>query len=123
MSSSVILRNWFQYSDRDSQPYNPTLGTTITTERLWQNKSGEINSADWRSEEWVIHSFLVPINQLSEAANRIISPPSSMFDPGWDFEDRFSFGDDAQYGNIQLYPLTLFIEHPITGDFTIEVSR
>ncbi len=32
------LCDWFQYSDRENSPYNPTASTTITVDRFWQNE-------------------------------------------------------------------------------------
>jgi hypothetical protein len=117
------LRDWFQYSDRNNQPYNPTVGTTITIEKLWQGEASESSSSDWRLEEWLIHSFLVPTSQLNDAATKITSPAYSTFEVGWDFEDRFSFGDSARHGEVELYPLTTFLKHPITQEYTVELSR
>jgi hypothetical protein len=117
------LREWFQYSDRESPPYNPTVGTEITTERLWQKKTSEINSSDWRLEEFVIHSFLVPVNQLNAAAANIVSLSSSVFELGWNSDDGFSFGDNARYADIQLFPLALCVRHPVTHEFIHRLSR
>lgn len=123
MSSSMRLRDWFQYSDRDKPPYNPTIGTTITIERFWRNDVSEFNSPDWRREEWLIHSALIPVEQLNNAAVEVTSPQYLTFEIGWSFEDKFSFGDYAQYGEIQLYPLASLIKHPINQDFIVELSR
>jgi hypothetical protein len=123
MSSFMTLYDWFQYSDRDKPPYNPTIDTTITIERFWQDEVSEFSSSDWRREEWLIRSALVPINQLNDAAVKIVSPHYLSFEIGWNSEDKFSFGGYAQYGNVRLYPLTLLIKHPISQEYTIELSR
>lgn len=117
------LHDWFQYSDREKSPYNPTTGTTITTESFWRDESSEFHSPDWRREEWLIHSALVPIDQLHMAATEITSPHYLTFEMGWNSEDQFSFGDYSQYGKIQLYALAQLLKHPISQDFSVELSR
>jgi hypothetical protein len=117
------LRDWFQYSDREKHPYNPTTGTTITIERFWRDESSEFDAPDWRREEWLIHSALVPVDQLNTAAAKIPSPHYLTFEMGWDSEDQFSFGDYSQYGDIQLYALSRLVKHPVSQDFSVELSR
>jgi hypothetical protein len=119
----MALRDWFQYSDRNKPPYNPTSNTTITIERFWQNEEGEFNSSDWRKEEWLVHCALVPIDQLNAAAVEIASPHYLTFEPGWNFEDEFSFGDYSEYSGIQLYSLMSSIKHPISQELIVELSR
>jgi hypothetical protein len=118
----MILRDWFQYSDKNKPPYNPTIDTTITIERFWRTEVSKYNSPDWRCEEWLIRSALVPVDQLN-AAVEITSPHYLTFEIGWNFEDKFSFGDSTQYRDIQLYPLTLLMKHPVSQEFTVELSR
>ncbi len=117
------LRDWFQYSDREKHPYNPTTGTTITIERFWRDESSEFDAPEWRREEWLIHSALVPVDQLNTAAAKIPSPDYLTFEMGWDSEDQFSFGDYSQYGDIQLYALSRLVKHPVSQDFSVELSR
>lgn len=117
------IRDWFQYSDREKHPYNPTIGTSIIIEGFWRNEFSEFNSPDWRREEWLIRSALVPINQLNTAAAEITSPHYLTFEMGWDSEDQFSFGDYSRYGEIQLYALAQLVKHPISQDFAVELSR
>lgn len=117
------LRDWFQYSDREKSPYNPTNGTTITITSFWRKESSEFKSPDWRCEEWLINSALVPVDQLNMAASKIMSPHDITFEMGWTSEDQFSFGDYSQYGEIQLYALAQLIKHPVSQDFTVELSR
>lgn len=117
------LHDWFQYSDREKPPYNPTIGTSIIIEGFWRNEFSEFNSPDWRREEWLIHSALVPIDQLNTAAAEIMSPHYLTFEMGWDSEDQFSFGDYSRYGEIQLYALAQLVKHPISQDFAVELSR
>lgn len=122
MSSSLILRDWFLYSDRNKPDYNPTLGTTITIERFWDSEKSDINSPDWRREEWLIHSALIPVEQLHAAAVEIPTPHYLSFNLGWDSQDQFSFGDHTKYKDIQLYPLALLIKHPITQEYKIQLN-
>jgi len=117
------LRDWFQYSDREKPLYNPTAGTSITVERFWRDESSEFDAPDWRREEWLIHSALVPVDQLNTAAAKIPSPYDLTFEMGWDSEDQFSFGDYSQYGDIQLYALSRLVKHPVSQDFSVELSR
>lgn len=117
------LRDWFQYSDREKSPYNPTDGTTITIESLWQNESSEFKSPDWRCEEWLIRSALVPVAQLNMAATEIRSPDDLTFEMGWNSEGQFSFGDYSQYGEIELHALAQLVKHPISQDSIVELSR
>ncbi|MBD2653195.1 hypothetical protein H6G45_06785 [Synechocystis sp. FACHB-383] len=116
-------RDWFQYSDREKSPYNPTIGTSITIEGFWRNEFSNFNSPDWRREELLIHSALVPIDQLNIAAAEITTPHYLTFEMGWNSEDQFSFGDYFHYGEIQLYALAQLVKHPISQDFTVELSR
>ena len=117
------LRDWFQYSDREKSPYNPTDGTTITIESFWQNESSEFKSSDWRCEEWLIRSALVPVAQLNMAATEIMSPHDLTFEMGWNSEGQFSFGDYSQYGGIELHALAQLVKHPISQDSVVELSR
>ena len=117
------LRDWFQYSDREKSPYNPTDGTTITIESFWQNESSEFKSPDWRCEEWLIRSALVPVAQLNMAATEIMSPHDLTFEMGWNSEGQFSFGDYSQYGGIELHALAQLVKHPISQDSVVELSR
>lgn len=117
------LCNWFRYSDREKSPYNPTTDTRITIERFWRNEASEFGSPDWRREEWLIHSALVPVDQLTTAAAEIASPHYLTFEMGWDSEDQFSFGDYSQYGEIQLYALAQLVKHPVSQDLSVELSR
>ena len=119
----MALRDWFQYSDRNKPPYNPTSSTTITIERFWQNEEGEFDSSNWRKEEWLIHCALITVDQLSVAAIEIASPHYLTFETGWNFEDEFSFGDYSEYGDIQLYSLLSSTKHPISQELIIELSR
>lgn len=116
-------RDWFQYSDREKSPCNPTIGTSITIEGFWRNELSDFNSPDWRREEWLIHSALVPVDQLSIAAATITTPHCLTFEMGWNSEDQFSFGDYSHYGELQLYALAQLVKHPISQDFTVELSR
>ncbi len=117
------LGDWFQYSDREKPPYNPTIGTTITIEGFWRNELSECNSPDWRREEWLIHSALVPVDQLNMAATEIKSPHGLTFEIGWNSDHQFSFGDYSQYGEIQLSALAQLVQHPISQDFNVELNR
>lgn len=117
------LRDWFRYSDREKPPYNPTTGTTITIERFWRDESSEFDPPDWRREEWLIRSALIPVDQLNTAAAEIASPHYLTFEMGWNSEDQFSFGDYSQYGDIQLYALARLVKHPISQDFSVELSH
>ncbi len=119
----MVLRDWFQYSDRNKPAYNPTNGTMITVERFWQYEESDFNSSDWRKEEWLIHCALVPVDQLNVASIEITSPHSLTFETGWNFENEFNFGNCSQYGNIQLYSLISLIDHPISQKPIVELSR
>ena len=119
----MALCEWFQYLDRDKPEYNPTINTTITIDRFWQNEEGEFSAPDWRKEEWLIHSALVPIDQLTNAAIEIESPNYLNFETGWDFENEFSFGDYSEYGNIKLYALVSSVKHPISQELIVDLSR
>ena len=117
------LCDWFQYSDKNQYPYNPTSKTLINIDRCWEKQESDFNSPDWRKEEWVIHSALVPVEQLDKAATEILSPDYLEFDVGWNSDDKFQFGDYSEYGDIQLYPLISSIKHPISKELTVELSR
>jgi hypothetical protein len=41
---------------------------------------------------------------------------------GWNSEDQFSFGDYSEYGDIQLYALARLVKHPVSQDFSVELS-
>jgi hypothetical protein len=117
-----MLYNWFRYSNRNESPYNPTIGTSITIERFWQKEEGNFNDPNWRREEWLIHSALVPLHQLNNAVIEIKSPHDLTFHIGWGNENNFEFGDYAKYGEIQLYPLALLTKHPISEDLIVQLS-
>lgn len=117
------LRDWFQYSDRENSPFNPTNDTTITIKSFWRNESSEFNSSDWRSEEWLINSALVPVDQLNMAATKTWYPHHFTFELGWTYEGQFSFGDYSQYGEIELHTLAQLVKHPISQEFNVELSR
>lgn len=117
------LSDWFQYSDKNQQPYNPIFNTLVNINRYWEKQESDFNSPDWRKEEWLIHSALVPVEQLDNAANNILSPDYLKFDVGWDFDNKFQFGDRSKYGDIELYPLISSIKHPISEELMVELSR
>ncbi|WP_414552840.1 hypothetical protein [Anabaena sp. CCY 0017] len=119
----MALLNWFQYSDREESPYNPTNGSTITLESFWVKEEGKFDAVDWQREEWLTKSALVPIEQLNEAAIKIKSPDDLKFHIGWDYDDKFNFGNFTQYGEIELFPLYNLIKHPVNQDYQIELSR
>jgi hypothetical protein len=121
--SYIKLRDWFLYSDRDKPDYNPAKDTTITIERFCRTKKGKFNSVDWRQEEWLLRSALVPVNKLHDAALKITSPHDIRFEIGWGFQDQFSFGEYVNYGDIQIYPLTLLLKHPTTQELSIELNH
>ncbi len=122
MASSLTLRDWFLYSDRNKPDFNPTLDTTITIERFWDSEKSDTNSPDWRHEQWLIRSAFVPAGQLHAAATEIPSPHYLSFEMGWGSQDQFSFGDYATYKDIQLYPLAFLIKHPITQEYKIQLN-
>ena len=117
------LSDWFQYSDKNQHPYNPTSNTHINIDRYWEKQESDFNSPDWRKEEWLIHSALVPVDQLDNAANEFLSPDDLKFDIGWNFDNKFQFGDYSEHGDVQLYPLISSIMHPISKELTVELSR
>jgi len=117
------LRDWFQYSDREKFPYNPTTGTSIIIEKCWGKEISDFNSPDWRREEWLIHSALVPIDQLDVAAITIESPNDLNFEMGWTFDNRFMFGNCSSYDEIQVYPLAQLIKNPISQEFNVDLIR
>ena len=119
----MILHDWFQFLDKHESPYNPTNGTMITVERFWQDEKGEFNSRDWRKEEWLIRSALVPLDDLNDAAIEIASPRYLTFDIGWNFENKFSFGDYFQFRDMKLYPLISSTKHPISKELIVKFSR
>ncbi|MEM6254850.1 MAG: hypothetical protein AAF821_18190 [Cyanobacteria bacterium P01_D01_bin.156] len=119
----MSLQDWFQYADKDTSPYNPSVGTNITVNRFWHHEEGNFDTPDWKKEEWLVRSALVPIDQLESAASQIKEPDDLTFETGWDFENQFDFGDHMEYGNLQLYPLVLSGKHPITEEITVELCR
>lgn len=118
----MTLREWFRYSNCEKSPYNPTDGTTITVESFRVDEESEFNSINWRSEEWLIRSALIPIEQLNIAATEIKSPDYLNFYVGWE-DDKFNFGNFAQYGEVKLYPFCHFIKHPVKKDYQVELNR
>lgn len=123
MSSALTLRDWFLYSDRNTPDFNPALGTIITVEKFWASEMSDINSPDWRREEWLIRSALIPADQLQAAAAEILSPHYLNFEIGWGSQDQFSFGDRGRYKDVKLYPLALKVRHPITQEDTIHINH
>jgi hypothetical protein len=81
MKTPMSLNEWFFYSDRNNLPYNPTVGSTITTEGFWRNDKGDSDSPNWRCEEWLIRSALIPSEQLDAAVTEIYYP-NEIFDTG-----------------------------------------
>lgn len=118
----MILRDWFQYSDRDRLPYNPTINTTITTEGFWRTSTNDFDSPDWRCEEWLIHSTLVPINQLYAAAE-VLSSSYLTFETGWDDVAFFDFGEYKKIREIELYPWSFVRKHPVNQELIIELRQ
>jgi hypothetical protein len=90
--------------------------------QFWHTDLSKFDSPDWRREDWLIRSALVPIDKLNEAAANIPSPHDLVFEIGWD-DDKFGFGDHTKYANIPLYPLSQLRKHPISRDYTVELSR
>ncbi len=122
MKTPTSLHDWFFYSDKNKLPYNPTVDTTITTEAFWRNDNGESDSPNWRCEDWLIRSALIPLEQINTAVTQIYYP-NELFDTGWDGENNFNFGEYAQIGEIELYPLIFSRKHPITKELIIELCH
>lgn len=116
------MYEWFQFADMDQAPYNPILDSMITIERFWQKKSGSFEETNWRSEEWLIRSALVPVEQLHDAALHIQSAHRLKFFLGWE-KDSFNFGESSRYADIQLYPIAIFQNHPISKESSITLSH
>jgi len=117
------LRDWFQYKDRNQQPYNPSINTMITVDRSWKIEKNDFNDSDWRKEQWLIRSALIPVDQLDSAVIEISSPNCINFKVGWNFDNKFNFGNYSSYGDIQLYPLISSIMHPISKELAVELIR
>jgi len=103
---SITLRDWFQYADMNQPQYNPSAGQTITVDRFLVQEEGTFDSPEWRKEEWLIRSALIPIDQLASSVVEIKSPDYFNFDPGWNFDDKFDFGTCSHFGDIKCYSIT-----------------
>lgn len=121
--SSRSLKDWFLYADRNNLQLDPTSGTHIVVERLWEKEQNNIDSPDWQREEWLIRSALIPIEQLNSAFEEIPSPHYLNFELGWNSQDEFSFGNHGTYKGIDLCPLVLPFKHPITEEFNIQLNQ
>jgi hypothetical protein len=113
--------DWLQYQDRGAPTYDPTVGTMITTHKFKQVQTGDFDGEDWKKEEWLIRSALVPIEQLHKAAKEFISPHYLEFEVGWDYQGGFQFGDYMEYGEIYLFPLISAIRHPVNQALTVDL--
>ncbi|MBI1815352.1 MAG: hypothetical protein HYR72_10270 [Deltaproteobacteria bacterium] len=115
-------RDWFYYADRDQAPNNPTLGSTITTDGFSHESSGDIESPDWVSEEWLIRSALVPVAELSSAAERV-SQRSLDLRPSWRTSSDFDFAETACVSGITVHAWALTRKHPIDGSLLVELRQ
>lgn len=122
MPSSVSIREWLLYSDRNQSDLNPLSDTTIVTERFFDKESGNHDSLDWRREEYLIRSAFIPIDKIRSIAEKMPSPHYLTLDRGWNSEDEFDFGDHLRYMNTAIYPLSILIKHPVTKEYKIELS-
>ena len=120
--SSRSLKDWFLYTNRDNPQLDPTSGTNIIIERLWESEKSNIDAPDWQREEWLIRSALIPVEQLSAAFGEIPSPHYLNFELGWDQQDEFNFGNHSIYKGIDLYPLVSAIKHPTTDEYRIHLN-
>jgi hypothetical protein len=116
------LRDWFQYLDKDKQPYNPTVGDLIVVDKFFINEKSNYRLQDWEKEEWLIRSALVSVDFLECAAKEIDHPDCLRFITGWD-SDGFNFGDYIKYGDFEFYPLVFSTKDPITEKLNVEMSR
>jgi hypothetical protein len=123
MSTHLSLGDWFLYSDRDSSPQNPIVGTMITVEHFWKTEIGDFGAEDWRREEWSIHSALVPVERLEAAASIVPSVYYLTCESGWDDQDQFSFGNLAEHGEILAKPLVNSMKHPVSEDLFVDLTR
>jgi len=57
------------------------------------------------------------------AATKITSPYRLTFEIGWNSDDQFSFGDYSQDRDIKLYALARLVKHPVSQDFSVELSH
>jgi hypothetical protein len=117
----MALSDWLQYQDRLTPDYDPTIDTMLTTHKFWQVQDGKFDEENWKKEEWLIASALVPIEQIHDAAREFITPQDLEFKPGWNHQDEFDFGDYIQYGEIDLYPLISSTRHPVSQNLTVEL--
>jgi hypothetical protein len=92
-------------------------------ERFWQNESGEVDAMDWKKEEWLIKSALVPIEELGSIIETNLSPHDLSFRIGWNTQNEFDFGSSIQHGEFHLYPLIRFSKHPISQRHDIGLTN
>ena len=123
MPVELSLKDWFYYSDRDSPPMNTAAETMVLIEKFWKADVNEFSDADWRREEWSIHSALVSLDQLEAAAGVVPSTHYLRPEVGWGVDDEFGFGDQVEHGTIQAAPLILATPHPVTNKLVVELSR
>ena len=122
MPSSISIREWLLYSDRNQPVLNPISNTAIVTERFFDKESGTHDSLDWRREEYLIRSAFIPIDKIRSIAEKMPSPHDLTFDRGWNSDDEFDFGDHLRYRNTAVFPLSILIKHPVTKEYKIELS-
>ena len=122
MPSSVSIREWLLYSDRNQPVLNPLSNTAIVTERFFDKESGTHDSLDWRREEYLIRSAFIPIDKIRSIAEKMPSPHDLTYDRGWNSDDEFDFGDHLRYRNTAVFPLAILIKHPVTKEYKIELS-
>ncbi|MEP0873197.1 hypothetical protein NDA01_25885 [Trichocoleus desertorum AS-A10] len=122
MSNKRDLHSWFSYLDKNRSPYHPTVSTNILTDGFFSYEENDNHSKDWVSEEWLVRSVLVPVEQLEDAA-KTLTPHDIVFDTGWDFENNFSFGEFTNNRGFDLHPWLLTRKHPITNELIIELRR
>ena len=118
----MALHEWLQYTDRNDQQLLPVVDIMITTNRLWESSSGEFDAQNWRREEWLIRSALIPIEQLDDAADRLVESNLDIR-PWWRSSDDFDFGEKSQINGIDIYSWIYTRVHPVSRSLIIDLRQ
>ena len=125
VEASARLGKWFSYEGCRWPPGIPGGGPTVTTNVSWGERAGEFNAADWRKEDWLVCSALIPQGETEklDEAGCVLTPHDLAVSPGWRKRDDFDFGEFCEVKGIGFHPWVITDKNPVTDDLRVQLRQ
>lgn len=121
MTKRVEIPSWLGFADRLNAKYNPVLYDRITThEFLATTRSGLDVDESTRTEEWLIRSALVSSTHIKKLRG-VASPHDLSFSCGWNWGNKFDFGESTLVSGAKLHPWLRVVRDPVNHELEVSV--